>query len=267
MKEEKKRYTKLLERLSAASSGHDSWTLNSSEPSGSSPNDNAKEVHLCLTKNLIATQINFQTLHKLPLSSPNNMCHAPFVCLLEPTDLSMPRIVMTSVHLPPKGKKSRERDIQIKRILESYSSQSDVRLKTPFTEKGARDANQRRSTVHVIAGDWNAWVGDPEYNANKHGFDVLLGKNTMTSAGRQPYDNFVVSQNYKEHCTIGAAYVKRLKRPQNSALGQIGLSDHSPIYLELDFTSQQQEEEMMRGRGKTERTGTGSSHKSKFLSP
>ena len=59
------------------------------------------------------------------------MCHAPFVCLLEPTDLSMPRIVMTSVHLPPNGKKSRERDVQIKRILESYSSQSDVRLQTP----------------------------------------------------------------------------------------------------------------------------------------
>ena len=71
----------------------------------------------------------------------------------------------------------------------------------------------------------------------------------------------MLSQNYREHFAIGAAYVKRLERPQNSAKGQIGLSDHSPIYLELDFTSQQEERE------KTERTGTGSGHKSKFSSP
>ena len=116
------------------------------------------------------------------------------------------------------------------------STQSDVRLRTPFTEKGSKDAGQR-PTVHILAGDWNTWMGDPQYKANKHGFEVLLGKNTITSAGNQPYDNFVVSSNLKEHCSISTR-VLLLSNPQNSTKGEIGLSDHFPILLELDFTSQ-----------------------------
>ena len=135
------------------------------------------------------------------------------------------------------------------------STQSDVRLRTPFTEKGSKDAGQR-PTVHILAGDWNTWMGDPQYKANKHGFEVLLGKNTITSAGNQPYDNFVVSSNLKEHCSISTR-VLLLSNPQNSTKGEIGLSDHFPILLELDFTSQLSVVKDRKKKGKT----------SKILSP
>lgn len=210
-----------LEKLSGKK-----WGMSVSEPSG----PGIPEVHIVLAKYPIAV------LRSLTLMEINSvkMAHAPHVVLIDPYPESkdLPRMVVTSVHMPPEGKRQ-ERDLQITRLLCTYSEEASVRLDTPFTDKGAKDARQR-PVVHVIGGDFNAWVGDPCYGVEKSGFEYVFGKRTDTTAGGRAFDNFVLSENTRNHYSVSAR-VLEFARPQNSARGQIGLSDHSPVLLELEL--------------------------------
>ena len=136
----KKRFNQLKDRLnnqlSLMGDKHNKWTLSISEPSGSSVLDKSMEVHLCLTKIPLLTPIRCQTLLALPLHSSGSgrMCHAPFVCLIEPMDRTLPKIVVTSVHMPPKTKK-KKRDEQIHKLLQHYVS--------PTTKRNQHNNNKR----------------------------------------------------------------------------------------------------------------------------
>lgn len=202
------------------------WGLSVSEASG----PGIPEVHVVLAKHPIAL------LRSLTLMEINSvkMAHAPHVVMVDPYPGSkdLPRIVVTSVHMPPEGKRH-ERDTQITKLIHTYAEESAVRLDTAFTDKGARDARQR-PVVHVIGGDFNAWVGDPIYGVEKSGFEYVFGKRTDTTAGGRAFDNFIISDNTRNHYSVSSR-VLEFSRPQNSARGQIGLSDHSPILLELEL--------------------------------
>jgi len=202
------------------------WVMSVSEASG----PGIPEVHIVLAKHPI------EMLKSLSLVEINNvkMAHAPHVVMIDPYPDSndLPRMVVTSVHLPPEGKRP-ERDLQITKLINTYAEESSVRLDTPFTDRGAKDARQR-PVVHIIGGDFNAWVGDPVYGVEKNGFEYVFGKHTDTTAGGRAFDNFVMSENTRNHYSVSAR-VLEFARPQNSARGQIGLSDHSPVLLELEL--------------------------------
>ena len=133
--------------------------------------------------------------------------------------------------LPPENR-ARERDIQISKLIASYRNDSSTRADTPFTGKGAKDA-KLPFVSHVIGGDWNTFVGCERYQANKHDFDVLFGEGIKTTSGNRPFDNFLTSRDTRNIYTISSR-VLELRRPQNSRLSIIGLSDHSPILLEME---------------------------------
>ena len=78
--------------------------------------------------------------------------------------------VITSVHLPP-SKRVEARDSQIAALLRNYSAPdtSEYRMQQPF--KPSKEA--RLSPTHVIAGDFNTYPGNAQYN--------MLGKTAIVS--------------------------------------------------------------------------------------
>jgi len=219
----KRRAVGLLERLNLV--GEHVWSIHASESSG----PGTPELHVILCKSPV-TVLRSQTLKAI---GSIQMDHAPFSALLEDTRPGGGRVAVTSLHMPPEGR-ARERDVQIVRLLEMYgkTGESSVRLDTPFTTRGAKDA-KTPFVAHVLAGDWNAYMGDPRYEVAKWGFEVLFGENTKTTAGKRAFDNFLLSEDTRDHYTISAK-VLELATHQNSRKSIIGLSDHSPIVLELE---------------------------------
>lgn len=217
-----RRAVRLLDSLNIVD--ENTWSLVASEASG----PGIPELHVIMCKSPIRA-LRHQTLKAI---GSVNMDHSPFTVLLEDSRPGGGRVVVTSVHMAPESR-SRERDVQIVRLLETYGNtgESSVRLDTPFTTKGAKDAKTPFVT-HVIAGDWNAYMGDPLYEVGKHGFEVLFGENTNTTSGKRAFDNFVLSEDTRDHYTISSK-VLELAVHQNSRKSIIGLSDHSPILLEL----------------------------------
>jgi endonuclease/exonuclease/phosphatase family metal-dependent hydrolase len=213
----------LLERLNLA--GERAWSLAASESSG----PGIPELHVILCKSPVVV-LRHQTLSTI---GSIHMDHSPFSALLEDSRPGGGRFVVTSVHLPPESR-SRERDVQIVRLLEMYgkTGEASIRLDTPFTTKGAKDA-KTSFVAHILAGDWNSYMGDPRYDVRKQGFEVLFGDNTKTTAGKKSFDNFLLSEDTRNHYTISAKVLELLVH-QNSRKSIIGLSDHSPIFLELE---------------------------------
>jgi hypothetical protein len=208
----------VLERMNRVSA----WKVTLSRPSGV----RAQEVHVMFYRDHLEI-VRQQTLTQI---GDTRMDYAPLTVLFRDSRNGGGEFVLTGVHMPPEGRRL-ERDVQIGKLLSAYSSEAAVRLNTPFTMKGAKDA--RASFVsHIIAGDWNAWVGDTRYECEKNGFLALFGQGVSTSSGKKPFDNFLISKDTMHAHTIGSR-VMELQTPHNSRLSMIGVSDHSPIALEL----------------------------------
>lgn len=214
------RVLELLNRLCASGT---EWKLVVSDPSG----PGALEMHAVFYRSQICV-LRMQTLKSV---GGTPLDHAPFSVLLADGRPGGGCVVVTSVHLPP-ASRSRQRDLQIKHVVSAYRQESAVRLNTPFTAKGARDA-ETSFVAHVIAGDWNTAVGAPLYAVDKFDFEAVFGVNTCTTAGNRAFDNFLLSKETRNNYTVSAR-VMELEVPQNSHRGVIGVSDHSPIVLELE---------------------------------
>lgn len=196
------------------------WAMQASHPSKP-----ANEMHIVFHKSAIDVIRHVTTVSV----GVHDFSHAPFTILLQ--DRHLGRFVVTSVHFPPESKSSL-RDRQIKAFLAAYREESAVRCDTPITDKGAKDA-RTQLPIHIIAGDFNCWIGNECYNVDKYGFEAVLGKHVPTTSGMRSFDNFLVTQNARSACTISSS-VLELEVPQKSCKGQIGLSDHSPISLRLE---------------------------------
>ena len=135
-----KRAIETLDRLNAAKTGE--WTMSVSDASG----PGTPEVHILLLKAPLVERKS-QTLLKI---GDMSMDHAPFSVLVEDPRLGdgAPLIAVTSVHMPPESRR-RDRDAQIPRLLESYATQAEYRLNTPFTDKGAKDEEAARGARAV----------------------------------------------------------------------------------------------------------------------
>jgi endonuclease/exonuclease/phosphatase family metal-dependent hydrolase len=202
----------------------DGWSRHVSEPSG--PGN--EEVHEVFVRHPIRV---VDTRTTMTSSSGGSFSHAPFSVLLEDTRFAEEcdqRFVVTSVHFPPKGKRE-ERDNQIRSFFEDYASLSINRLLTPLTAKGARDAGTA-PVNHLIAGDFNCAVTDEIVDLGKHSFQKpLLDARIATSAGKEAYDNFLLSKD--------AVFAIEARPLELAVCSQRGLSDHHPIALKLTEVS------------------------------
>lgn len=219
-----KRVGKVLQEVQYRSGGT-GWDVRTSKPIGKMKG----EIHVVLAKAplVVAGASTLQEAGGAPF------CHCPLIVHLRGGPaLQEKELVVTSVHMPPVSRQ-RERCVQTKALLSLYKSSSSTRQDTPFTDKGARDAG-RPSAVHVLCGDWNCPMASDEALLQFLGSDyvALLGTGACTTVGGKQYDNFVVSRNLASHFELSSG-VERLAFLQNSSAKVKGLSDHSPIRLDL----------------------------------
>ena len=204
----------------------DLWQMAISKPSG--PGN--LEIHTAFVKRpveLLRFSTNFEAMGV-------TLDHAPLCCVVKDGRFESAddqTWALSSVHFPPKAR-HRQRDAQLKAFLGAYSTSSDFRGKTPFNPKGAKDA--RVACVHhVIAGDFNCYPAEDEFQLKKHGFaPPLLGESISTSAGSQAYDNFLVCEDTEKSFALNRT-VLELETHHDPSSGTKGLSDHSPILLSI----------------------------------
>ena len=186
------------------------------------------EVHVCFVK----SPVQFKGWNTLRKVGATELDYAPLQVLLhdprfvDPTDRDF---VVTSVHLPP-SKRVEARDSQIAALLRNYSAPdtSEYRMQRPFK----RSKDTKIVTTHVIAGDFNTYPGHEQYNMLGSGFVSKIPKDAATSSGLQNYDNVLVDGQANDRFLIGGG-IMQLKDPHNAAKGEVGLSDHYPVFIEV----------------------------------
>ena len=173
--------------------------------------------------------------------------YAPLQILVSNPNRPNFKLCLTSVHLPPAkpAERARQRDTQLNAILKGYWDHMRAQWNLARTSKGAKDAGKaKEEVVHVIAGDYNVFPGivdaDAEgteierFSLTRNGFVCTVPESAATSVGKMNYDNLLIDTNtFKKYMPNGA--VLKLVKQQNSAAGQIGLSDHNPVTLTIEF--------------------------------
>jgi len=206
------------------------WTAVSSQKSGKDGKvvGPGAEVHVCFVKSPVAFK-GWSTLRKV---GATELDYAPLQVVLHDPRFADPAdqdFVVTSVHLPP-SKRVDARDSQIAALLRNYSAPdtSEYRMQQPF--KPSREA--KVSPTHVIAGDFNTHPGHEQYNMLGSGFVSKIPKNAATTSGHQSFDNVLIDTHANDRLLIGGG-ILQLKDPHNAAKGQVGLSDHYPVFVEV----------------------------------
>ena len=206
------------------------WTAMSSQKSGKDGKvvGPGAEVHVCFIKSPLEFK-GWGTLRKV---GATELDYAPLqVVLYDPrfADPADRDFVVTSVHLPP-AKRVDARDSQIAALLRNYSAPdtSEYRMQKPFKP----NKETKIAPTHIIAGDFNTYPGQEQYNMLGSGFVSKIPKNAATSSGLQNYDNVLVDAHANERFLIGGG-ILQLKNPHNAAKGEVGLSDHYPVFIEV----------------------------------
>jgi len=206
------------------------WTAVTSQKSGKGGKlmGPGAEVHVCFVKSPVQLK-HWNTLRKV---GATELDYAPLQVVLhdERFELKADReFVITSVHLPPSHRHD-ARDSQIAALLRNYSAPdtSECRMQLPFTP------NRETGTapVHIICGDFNTYPGDDRYKMQSHGFVSKIPKNAATTSGNENYDNVLVNAHANEDFIIGGG-IMQLKDPHNAAMSHVGISDHFPVFVEV----------------------------------
>ena len=206
------------------------WTAVSSQKSGKDGKvvGPGAEVHVCFVKSPIEFK-GWSTLRKV---GATELDYAPLQVLLHDPRFADPAdqaFVVTSVHLPP-SKRVDARDSQIAALLRNYSAPdtSEYRMQLPF--KPSKEC--KAAPTHIIAGDFNTYPGNEQYNMLGSGFVSKIPKDAATTSGHQNYDNVLVDACANDRLLIGGG-ILQLKDPHNAAKGEVGLSDHYPVFIEV----------------------------------
>ena len=202
----------------------DEWSFSVSEPSG--PGN--PEVHVALIKRPIRV---VETITHIEANGVA-LDHAPFsIKINDPRFSRGQTIIVTSVHFPP-ASRGKDRDQQMNAFFKAYSTKAEMRMNEPFTFKGAKDA-RKQPVAHIVAGDFNGYPLDRVPDLLELGWGYpLVGSQVATSAGCKSFDHFVPDAQTTESYNLSWE-VLQLPLPQNSAKGEIGLSDHDPIMLTI----------------------------------
>ena len=138
--------------------------------------------------------------------------------------------VLTSVHLPP-SKRIDARDSQIAALLRNYAAldTSEYRMQQPFKPSKGGQGSRRRTSSR---GTSTPTPGHEQYNMLGSGFVSKIPKNAATTSGHQNFDNVLVDTHANDRLLIGGG-ILQLKDPHNAAKGEVGLSDHYPVFVEV----------------------------------
>ena len=233
-----------LTMLSNGTAEGRAWSYVHSVPSGKAGGH--KECHVAFVRSPLVIE-KVHTWQSAGAAPKVLLDYAPLQILVSDPNRPNFKLCLTSVHLPPAKppERARQRDTQLNAILRGYWEEVRANWNLAHTRKGAKDAGKaKEEVVHVIAGDYNVFPGivdaDAEgtelerFHLSKHDFVFTVPETAATSVGGKNYDNLLVdSTSYKKYLPNGA--VMRLVQQQNSAKGQLGLSDHNPVTLTLEF--------------------------------
>ena len=233
-----------LTMLSNGTAEGRAWSYVHSVPSGKAGGH--KECHVAFVRSPLVIE-KVHTWQSAGAAPKTLLDYAPLQILVSDPNRPNFKLCLTSVHLPPAKppERARQRDTQLNAILRGYWEEVRANWNLAHTRKGAKDARKaKEEVVHVIAGDYNVFPGivdaDAEgtelerFHLSKHDFVFTVPETAATSVGGKNYDNLLVdSTSYKKYLPNGA--VMRLVQQQNSAKGQLGLSDHNPVTLTLEF--------------------------------
>ena len=219
------------------------WSYVHSVPSGKAGGN--KECHVAFVKSPLTIE-KVYTWQSAGVAPSILLDYAPLQVLISDPNRPNFKLCLTSVHLPPSKppERARQRDTQLNAIIKGYWNHVRANWNLARTSKGAKDAKKTDEVVHVLAGDYNVFPGvvdvDAEgteierYNLTRNDFVCTIPETAATSVGKMNYDNLIVdSMTYKKYLPHGA--VLKLVKQQNSAAGQLGLSDHNPVVLTLEF--------------------------------
>ena len=222
--------------------GH-TWSYVHSVPSGKAGGN--KECHVAFVKSPLTIE-KVYTWQSAGVAPSILLDYAPLQVLVSDPKRPNFKLCLTSVHLPPAKppERARQRDTQLNAILKSYWAHVRAEWNLAHTRKGAKDAKKTDEVVHVIAGDFNVFPGivdaDAEgteierFNLTRNDFVATIPETAATSSGKMNYDNLLLdATSHKKYLPHGA--VLKLVKQQNSAAGQIGLSDHNPVMLTIEF--------------------------------
>lgn len=219
------------------------WSCVHSIPSGKA--GGPKECHVAFVKSPLVIE-KVHTWQSAGVAPSVLLDYAPLQILVSNPERPNFKLCVTSVHLPPSkpAERARQRDTQLNAILKSYWEHVRAEWNLAHTRKGAKDAKKTDEVVHVISGDFNVFPGvvdvDAEgteierFNLTRNDFVCTIPETAATSSGKMNYDNLLTdSATYKKYLPHGA--VLKLVKQQNSAQSKIGLSDHNPVLLTLEF--------------------------------
>ena len=206
------------------------WSAVNSQKSGKGAKvvGTGAEVHVCFVKSPVVFEA-WSTLRKV---GTTELDYAPLQVRLHDLRFADPAdrdFVVTSVHLPP-AKRAEARDSQIDALLRYYSAPdtSAYRMQRPF--KPSKES--KAVSTHVIAGDFNTYPGHGRHDMVGSGFLSKIPKHATTTSGHQNYDNVLVDTHANDRFLIGGG-IMQLKDPHNAAKGEVGLSDHYPVFVEV----------------------------------
>lgn len=235
-----------LTMLSKGTAEGRTWTYVHSVPSSKAGGN--RECHVAFVKSPLTIE-KVHTWQSAGVAPSVLLDYAPLQVLVSDPRRSNFKLCLTSVHLPPAKppERARQRDTQLNAILKGYWEHVRAEWNLAHTRKGAKDAGKAKAheeVVHVIAGDFNVFPGivdaDAEgteierFNLTRNDFVATIPESAATSSGGKNYDNLLVDLTaYNKYLPNGG--VMRLVKQQNSAVGQLGLSDHNPITLTLEF--------------------------------
>ena len=232
-----------LTMLSKGTAEGRTWSYVHSVPSAKAGGN--KECHVAFVRSPLVIE-KVHTWQSAGVAPSILLDYAPLQILVSNPKWPGFKLCLTSVHLPPAKppERARQRDTQLNAILKDYWNHVRAEWNLARTTKGAKDAKKADEVVHVIAGDYNVFPGivdaDAEgteierFQLTKHDFVCTIPETAATSSGGKSYDNLLVdSATYKKYLPHGA--VLKLVKQQNSAQSKIGLSDHNPVTLTLEF--------------------------------
>ena len=233
-----------LTMLSKGTAEGREWTYVNSIPSCKAGGN--KECHVAFVKSPLVIE-KVHTWQSAGAAPSVLLDYAPLQILVSNPERPNFKLCLTSVHLPPAkpAERARQRDTQLNAILKGYWEEVRANWNLAHTRKGAKDAGKaKEEVVHVIAGDYNVFPGivdvDAEkteierFSLTKRDFVCTIPETAATSSGGKSYDNLLIdSTSHKKYLPHGA--VLKLVRQQNSAQSMIGLSDHNPVTLAIEF--------------------------------
>lgn len=211
-------------RTGMSTDSGEQWTFSVSTPARGGLSDGKIECHAVLVK----APLRVSDARTQLSAEGCKLDYSPYTVAISGHSLEYAGkpvdVLLTSVHMPPAARHG-ARDRQLKALLSAYECLSEMRMNKPFSIIAAKE-QKAPPCVHALMGDFNR---HPSEMASQS-WTTLLPKSTKTSSGGKPLDNIVLNADAMQMLNVRWDI---LALAQYAKPGILGLSDHSPVHLEL----------------------------------